>query len=230
MKRVSILVPVLNEESTIVEVIARLLALGSDYEIVVIDDGSTDQTPSLLASFGEQIRTVTRQSPGGKGTAIRAGLQKATGEVIVIQDADLEYAPEQIPDLVAPILGGQQQVVYGSRFTQGMPKGMALPNKIVNILLAFATRLLYRQRITDEATCYKAVRTSLLKSMDLHCTGFEFCPEVTAKVSRLGQKIFEVPIQYLPRNKKEGKKIRWTDAPIAFWTLLKYLTWRPSKR
>ncbi len=227
MLRASILVPALNEEATIREVIDRLLALGEEYEIVVIDDGSRDGTPAILDSFGDRIRMVRNQTPSGKGRAIRSGLQVATGPVTVIQDADLEYLPEQIPALVDPIAQGRQVVAYGSRFTAGMPKEMALPNKIVNVLLAWAARLLYRQPITDEATCYKAIRTDVLRSMDLQCTGFEFCPEVTAKVSRLGHRILEIPIDYRPRNKKEGKKIRWTDAPIAFWTLARYLFWRP---
>lgn len=207
--------------------VERLLALGPQYQIVVIDDGSTDATPNILESFGEAITVVTRTKPGGKGAAIRAGLERAIGQVVVIQDADLEYAPEQIPALIAPILAGKEEIVYGSRFSQGMPAGMALPNKIVNLWLAWATRLLYGQRITDEATCYKAIPAATLRRMDLECTGFEFCPEVTAKASRLGLRIAELPIDYTPRNKKEGKKIRWTDAPIAFWTLFKHRRWRP---
>lgn len=218
--------PALNEEDTIREVIERLLAVPLNLEIIVINDGSTDGTAAILSEYENRIKVVTHAKKSGKGSAIRSGLQVATGRVVVIQDADLEYFPEEIPPLIAPILSGEAKVVYGTRFSTGFPPGMALPNKIVNWGLALATRILYGQRITDEATCYKAVDTALLQSLALQCTGFEFCPEVTAKVSRLGETIREIPIKYVPRNKLAGKKIRWTDAPIAFWTLLRYRFWR----
>ena len=225
---ISVLIPALNEQETIREVIDRLLALEPAVEIVVIDDGSSDLTPEILKDYEGRIVIVTRPTPGGKGAAIRHGLERASGEVVIIQDADLEYSPEQIQALAEPILNGKASVVYGTRFQHGMPAGMAVPNKIVNKLLAFAVRLLYKQKITDEATCYKVFKTSHLKSMELECTGFEFCPEVTAKASRMGLRIIELPIDYVPRGKAAGKKIRWTDAPIAFWTLAKYLFWQPK--
>lgn len=225
---VTVLVPALNEQETIREVIDRLLALSPVPQVVVIDDGSSDLTPKILAEYQDRIVVVTHPSRQGKGSSIRSGLKRASGNVVIIQDADLEYSPEQIPALVRPMLEGPIDVIYGTRFSKGLPKDMALPNKIVNVLLAWMTRLLYHQPITDEATCYKAIRTSLLHRMDLQCTGFEFCPEVTAKLSRMGKKIMEMPIEYTPRNKEAGKKIRWTDAPIAFWTLLKYRTWYPT--
>ncbi len=223
---VSILVPALNEQNTIREVIVRLLAVPLKSEIVVINDGSTDGTGAILAEYADRIKIVTNPQKSGKGMAIRNGLAVATGRFVVIQDADLEYFPEQLPLLLTPLMEGSSRVVYGTRFSKGLPPGMALPNKIVNRMLAWAVRFLFGQCITDEATCYKAVSTDLLRSLDLQCTGFEFCPEVTAKISRLGEKILEVPIDYVPRNKLAGKKIRWTDAPIAFWTLLKYRFWR----
>ncbi len=224
---VTVLVPALNEEDTIREVVDRVLAIPLRTEVIVINDGSSDGTAGILESFGDRIKVVTNRSKSGKGTAIRRGLEIATGRFVVIQDADLEYFPEEIPSLLGPLLAGKTRVVYGTRFATGLPKGMALPNKIVNKLLAWATWLLFWQKITDEATCYKAVDRELLNDLQLACTGFEFCPEVTAKVSRLGETIIEVPIRYVPRNKQAGKKIRWTDAPIAFWTLLKYRFWRP---
>ena len=159
--------------------------------------------------------------------AIRSGMAHAQGKVVVIQDADLEYSPEEIPKLVQPILDGVYGVVYGTRFAKGMHPGMALPNKLVNLLLRFAVRVLYKRRLTDEATCYKAFRTSLLHDMELECERFEFCPEVTAKAIRMGEHIHEEPISYEPRSKEAGKKIRWTDAPHAFITLFKYRNWRP---
>lgn len=220
---VTVLVPALDEQDTIGEVVDRLLALPLDLEVIVIDDGSTDRTPEILASFADRITVVTSPTArSGKGSAIRQGLEFALGEVIVIQDADLEYKPEEIPALVAPILAGKANVVYGTRFANGLPREMALPNKIVNKLLVWAVALLYFRRITDEATCYKAIRRSLLLRMHLVCRRFEFCPEVTAKAIRLGERIVEMPIHYEPRTKAAGKKIRWTDAPVAFWTLLRH--------
>jgi glycosyltransferase involved in cell wall biosynthesis len=225
---VTVLVPALNEEATIGEVVVRVLAIPLDVQLIVINDGSTDRTPEILAEFGERITVLTNARPGGKGNAIRKALPYAQGRATIIQDADLEYSPEEIASLVQPILAGEADVVYGSRFHSGLPRGMALPNKVVNILLAASVRLLYRARITDEATCYKAFRTEILQAMQLQCQRFEFCPEVTAKAIRLGYQILERPIHYVPRSKAAGKKIRWTDAPDAFWTLARYRFWRPT--
>ncbi|HWD41012.1 MAG TPA: glycosyltransferase family 2 protein [Fimbriimonas sp.] len=219
---VTVLLPALNEEGTIAAVIERVLALPVDLELIVIDDGSTDATPEILGSFEDRIQILRNETRGGKGNAIRKALPYAKGKVVIIQDADLEYFPEEIPKLVEPILAGRANVVFGTRFSEGLPRGMALPNKVVNVLLAFTVRVLFGTRLSDEATCYKAVRADLMRRMDLQCQRFEFCPEVTAKSLRLGEKILEVPVSYEPRTKEAGKKIRWTDAPDAFWTLLKY--------
>lgn len=219
---VTVLVPALNEENTIAEVLDRVLALPLRIQVIVVDDGSTDRTPEILRSYGDRITVLTNATRGGKGNAIRKALPFAEGETTIVQDADLEYAPEQIPSLIRPILEGRAGVVYGTRFSKGLPKGMALPNKVVNVMLAMTVRMLYFRHLTDEATCYKAFRTDLLRRMNLQCQRFEFCPEVTAKSIRLGEAIMEVPIDYVPRSKAAGKKIRWTDAPDAFWTLLKH--------
>jgi dolichol-phosphate mannosyltransferase len=218
---VTVLVPALNEEDTIGEVIERLLAMPVRTQIIVVNDGSDDRTGEILESYGDKIVLLTNPRRGGKGAAIRQGLPYATGKAVIVQDADLEYAPEEIPSLIRPILDGEARVVYGTRFAHGMPAGMALPNMIVNSLLRGSVLILFGQRITDEATCYKAFDTDFLKRMNLTCVRFEFCPEVTAKSCRLGEKIHEIPISYTPRSKAAGKKIRWTDAPDAFWTLLK---------
>jgi len=225
---VTVIVPALNEANTIGEVVDRLLALPIDAQIIVVNDGSTDATPDILASYGERITVLTNDRPTGKGSAIRKAVPYATGTVTIIQDADLEYAPEQIPGLIQPILDGKESVVYGSRFHHGLPKDMAIPNKIVNVLLALSVRTLFRAPMTDEATCYKAFRTDILQKMELECTRFEFCPEVTAKALRMGHRIVEQPIDYTPRSKAAGKKIRWTDAPEAFFTLFKYRKWSPK--
>lgn len=218
----TVLIPVLDEQETIGEVLDRLLALPLSTQILVIDDGSTDRTPEILATYGDRIEVLRNAERGGKGNAIRQALPHARGRAVIIQDADLEYFPEEIPKLVGPILEGRANVVYGTRFAHGLPKGMALPNKIVNKLLAWSVGLLYFRKVTDEATCYKAFRREVLQSMHLECRRFEFCPEVTAKSIRMGETIVEVPISYVPRTKSAGKKIRWTDAPEAFWTLLKH--------
>ncbi|MBS1723877.1 MAG: glycosyltransferase family 2 protein [Armatimonadetes bacterium] len=224
---VTILVPAKNEENTIREVVERVMAVPVSKQVIVIDDGSTDKTPTILADLAGEVVVLRNEASIGKGASIRKGLPYAIGKVVVIQDADLEYAPEELAKLVEPIVRGQYGVVYGTRFLHGFPKGMALPNKLVNKLLVWAVALLFGRRVTDEATCYKAIRRDLLEEMDLQCQRFEFCPEVTAKAIRLGEPIHEVAISYEPRTKEAGKKIRWTDAPEAFWTLWKYRKWRP---
>jgi len=226
----TILIPALNEEATIREVLERCLAIPLSKQIVVINDGSTDSTAEILKAFGEKIEVVTNPKPSGKGNAIRKALNLIKGKTVIVQDADLEYSPEQIPTLIQPILDGSASVVFGTRFAKGYPSSMALPNKLVNFLLAISVRILFGKKISDEATCYKALRSDVLQAMNLECQRFEFCPEVTAKTFRLGLSIIEVPIDYVARNKKEGKKIRWYDAPEAFWTLLRYRFWKPTQQ
>lgn len=218
----SIIVPAFNEERTLGLVLDRLLNIEISSEVIVVDDCSTDATPEIAKSYGDRIVYIRQPRNQGKGAAIRAGLNRASGVVTIIQDADLEYMPEEIPKVVQPIIDGNADVVYGSRFKNGFHRNMALPNKIVNVLLRWAVLMLFFRKITDEATCYKAVRTSLLKDMNLQCNRFEFCPEVTAKAIRLGKVIHEVEIHYEPRSKAEGKKIRWTDGVEAFWTLFRH--------
>jgi glycosyltransferase involved in cell wall biosynthesis len=219
---VSILVPAYDEEPTMAAVLDRLAALPLDAEVIVIDDASTDETPNIVRSHPSRARLLRHESNRGKGASIRTGLAVARGRVVVIQDADLEYDPKDLPRVVEPILSGRASVVYGNRFHRGLHPRMAWPNKVINVLLARAVRLLYGQRLHDEATCYKAFRTDLLRSMNLECERFEFCPEVTAKAIRLGHPILEVPISYEPRDTASGRKIRWTDGVAAIWTLLRH--------
>lgn len=225
---VSIIIPALNEEATIQAVVDRCLALPLEVQVIVVNDGSEDKTLEILQSYGDRITLITNPKPCGKGHAIVQALPLANGVTTIVQDADLEYSPEQIPHLIQPILDGKAHVVFGTRFANGFSNDMALPNKVVNVMLAWSVRILFAEKISDEATCYKAFRTSLLKTFDLQCTRFEFCPEVTAKALRSNQTIMEVPIDYVPRSKEAGKKIRWYDAPEAFWTLLRYRFWRPN--
>ncbi|RYG40093.1 glycosyltransferase family 2 protein [bacterium] len=227
---VTVIVPALNEEDTLREVIDRVLTIPLTVQLIVVDDGSTDSTPAILAAIADPRLLVLRnETRSGKGSAIRKALPFAEGIATIVQDADLEYSPEQIPLVVAPILHGDSKAVYGTRFHKGLPRDMALPNKVVNVLLALAVRVMFGHRLTDEATCYKAFRTELLQAMELECCRFEFCPEVTAKSLRMGERIMEVPIDYVPRSKKAGKKIRWTDAPEAFLTLWKHRRWEEKR-
>ncbi|GBC93339.1 Undecaprenyl-phosphate 4-deoxy-4-formamido-L-arabinose transferase [bacterium HR15] len=219
---VSVIVPLYNEEATLVELLERLRRAPFRKEIIVVDDGSTDKTPDILAEQTD-IVALRHERNRGKGAAIRTGIAYATGDIIIIQDADLEYDPDEIPRVIEPIVRGEAQVVYGSRFFQGLPKGMPFLNKIANVVLVWAVRLLFWYPLTDEATCYKAFRADLLRSITLRCRRFEFCPEVTAKILKRGIPIREVALHnYRPRTKREGKKIRWTDGLEAIWTLVKY--------
>lgn len=226
---VTIIIPALNEEATIEEVVERCLNLPLDVQVIVVNDGSADRTLEILQGFGDRITLLTNPKPSGKGHAIVQALAHALGTATIVQDADLEYRPEQIPALIQPILDGKANVVYGTRFAKGYAKGMALPNKVVNKMLAWSVGILFFKSLSDEATCYKAFRTELLQAFDLQCTRFEFCPEVTAKALRCNQNILEIPIDYEPRSKEAGKKIRWYDAPEAFWTLFRYRFWNPTK-
>lgn len=215
----SIVMPVFNERETIREALRRVRGVSWNKEIVVVDDASTDGTREILEQE-PGIRLLTHADNQGKGAAIRTALKAAQGDIIIVQDADLEYDPNEIPRLIAPIASGECRVVYGSRFLAGRPR-MRLPNYVCNRLLAWTTNLLYNARITDEATCYKAFDGVLLRSLPLQCRRFEFCPEVTARVRRRGERIMEIPITYDARSEDAGKKIRWYDAVSAFWTLLR---------
>ncbi len=219
--KLSVIVPVYNEEATVAEAVARVRASPLDTEIIVVDDASTDRTPEIVASLaGPDLRLLRQPHNRGKGAAIRRGIPEATGDVIVIQDADLEYDPADYPALVAPIAAGQADVVYGTRAPHF--HGMRWQNRLFNRLAAALTNLLYHADITDEATCYKAFRAEVLRSIPLRCQGFEFCPEVTAKVRKRGLRIHEVPIRYQARTYGAGKKIRCWDGVVALWTLLRY--------
>ena len=225
--KVSIIIPVYNEFSTFNQVLERVrqapLPEGCSKEIVVVDDGSTDGTTHMLGEHSRAGLIVAHHSilNFGKGTAVRIGLTLASGDAILIQDGDLEYDPNDYARILEPIVKGEADVVYGSRFL-GKPMGMAKKNLVANRILTAAANILYGARLTDEATAYKAFRTSILREMSLDCKRFEFCPEVTAKTRRLGYRIHEVAISYNARGIAEGKKIRARDGFEAIWTLIKY--------
>ena len=224
--KISIIIPVYNEFRTLPQVLDRVqkaqLPPGCAKEIVVVNGGSTDGTTGLVSRYaGDSLLVHHSVLNFGKGTAIRVGLAKVTGDIVLIQDGDLEYDPNDYAKIVTPILEGRADVVYGSRFLGG-GTGMATRNWIANKILTYTANLLFGASITDEATAYKAFRVSVVRRMKLACRHFEFCPEVTAKVRRLGYKIHEVPISYCPRGIAEGKKIRARDGFVTRWTLIRY--------
>ncbi len=215
------IIPVYNERDTIAETIRRVRASPVDKEIIVVDDASTDETPSVLEPLAAQdLKTIRQPVNQGKGAAIRRALQEASGDIILIQDADLEYDPADYPKLIGPIESGEADVVYGTRAPEF--RGMRFPHRIFNWVAARLTNLLYQAGITDEATCYKVFRADVLGQIPLTCRRFEFCPEVTAKVRKRGIRIHEVPVSYQARSIGAGKKIRWWDGVEALWALLKY--------
>ena len=231
----SILIPAYQEEATIGEVLRRVAAIdttphGFAKEIVVCDDGSRDRTAAIAAEMAAQepaIRLVRHPRNRGKGAAIRTALEAAHGDYCLIQDADLEYEVTDYPALLKPAAAGAD-VVYGSRFLANpRPTGMHLANFVANRVLTTTANLLFGLDITDEATCFKLIRTSLLRDLQLECTGFEFCPEVTAKLGKRKIQIAEVPIAYTARAIADGKKVRWTDGVEAMYVMIKHRLRRP---
>jgi glycosyltransferase involved in cell wall biosynthesis len=242
--KISIIIPVHNERDTIAEIIKRIEAVELDKEIIIVDDKSTDGTDKILRdglSNKDNIKLRFLSKNRGKGFAVRKGLLHAKGKVVIIQDADLEYDPNDYKKLIEPIEQGRESVVYGSRFMninnfsyirhwffnwikgKRCTEGHLYFSHFLGILvLNFLVLLLYGQKLTDEATCYKVFRREALKSIKLKARRFELCPEVTAKVLKMGYKIYEVPISYYPRSTEHGKKIKWQDGLIAIITLIKY--------
>ena len=220
----TVIVPVFNERTTVTEIIRRMRAvdLPMDLEIIVVDDGSTDGTEKALAAMEDStVRVLRHASNAGKGAAIRTGLEVARGDLVLIQDADLEYDPEDWPKLLRPIIRGRADVVYGSRFT-GERKNMLFWHWVGNRILSLLTNLLYNTTLSDMETCYKLFDRRVLDGIIITSNRFEFEPEITARVLRRGHRIYEVPISYAGREFHEGKKITWRDGFGAIKTLVKY--------
>ena len=226
IRKLSVIVPVFNERNTVVEVLRRMRAVelpdGIEREIIVVDDGSADGTRDVLRQLGDStVRVVLHDRNQGKGAAVRTGFALATGDYILIQDADLEYDPEDWPKLVAPVMRGRARVVYGSRFT-GERRNMLFLHWVGNRFLSLVTNVLYNTTLSDMETCFKLVDRTLLVDLQLRCNRFDIEPEITAKILKRGIRIYETPISYTGREFDEGKKITWRDGFAALWTLVKF--------
>jgi len=222
--KLSVIIPCYNEQTTVATVIQRVRAIELAYEIIVVDDGSTDGTREVLAQIDPQddLKIVLHDHNQGKGAAVRTGFKAATGDVFLIQDADLEYDPREYPILLRPIEEGISKVVYGSRFLGGPRKAMFFWNMVANRTLTLVTNILYNAILSDMETCYKVFRAEIVRDIPLRSKRFDFEPEITAKVLKRGHRIYEVPISYNGREWDEGKKITWKDGVIAMWTLFRY--------
>jgi glycosyltransferase involved in cell wall biosynthesis len=219
----SVVMPVFNERGTIEEIIQRVLAVRMRIELIVIDDASTDGTPEILERLQKAHSFVLLKQPrnAGKGAALRRGFAAVTGDIVIVQDADLEYSPEEYPLLTELICAGRADVVYGSRFL-GRHRVFLLTHYMGNRLLTFIANVLFNTMLSDMETCYKVMRTDVLRSMELKSDGFGIEPEITAKVFKRRYRVYEVPISYDGRGYDEGKKITWRDGIIALWVLVKY--------
>jgi glycosyltransferase involved in cell wall biosynthesis len=222
--KLSVVMPVFNEKETIREILAQVRGVNMVSQIVVVDDFSTDGTREILqdeAARDETLTLVLHDRNRGKGAGVRSGVERATGDIIIIQDADLEYDPRDYPALIRPIVEGRVKVVYGSRFL-GPRKDMLFWHMVGNKFLTLVTNILYDSTLSDMETCYKVMRADVAKSLDIQSNRWGIDPEITAKVLKRRNRIFEVPISYYGREYDEGKKISWRDVFVVLWTLLKY--------
>jgi dolichol-phosphate mannosyltransferase len=220
--KLSVIMPVVNEAQTIGPILERVLAVPVDKEVIVVDDGSTDGTWEALQPYASSCLLLRHSRNQGKGAAIRTALPHVTGDIVITQDADLEYDPEEYPKLIEPIINRSADVVYGSRLLNGRSPTAGLTFYLGGRFLTWLANVLYGLHITDEPTGYKVFRVKLIRSLPLTSKGFEFCPEVTALLGLWHIPIVEVPISYHPRSIAEGKKIRWRDGFMAIWTLIRY--------
>ena len=218
----SVVMPVFNERTTVETIIRRVLASPVRIQLIVVDDGSTDGTSEILENLSKSLTfTLLRQANAGKGAALRRGFAAVSGDLVVIQDADLEYSPEEYPDLIDLILKGHADVVYGSRFL-GRHRVFLFTHYLGNRVVTLATNILYNTMLTDMETCYKVMHVDVLRSMTLKSDGFGIEPELTAKIFKRGYRVYEIPITYAGRGYEEGKKITWVSGLVALWVLLKY--------
>jgi glycosyltransferase involved in cell wall biosynthesis len=219
----SVVMPVYNERSTVEEIVRRVVAVPLRIQLVVVDDGSSDGTREILARLQEELgfTLVLQPRNAGKGAALRRGFEEVAGDLVVIQDADLEYSPEELPSLIELICQGRADVVYGSRFL-GRHRVFMFSHYVGNRIVTMLTNVLYNTMLTDMETCYKVMRTEVLRSFALHSDGFGIEPELTAKIFKRGYRVYEVPITYDGRGYEQGKKITWRDGLVALWVLVRY--------
>jgi len=222
--RVSVVVPVFNEEKTLETIHKRILAIQAVDEIIYCNDGSSDNSARILKKLAEpeSVKALHSSANKGKGNAIRKGVQQATGNIILLQDADLEYDPNEYPRLLAPFADKSVQIVYGARFKIKKWKAFYLPHYLANRLLTLLTNIIYGSKLNDMETGYKVFRKEVFENLQIVSDGFEFEPEFTAKALKYGYRIHEIPISFNPRNYRQGKKIKFSDAIIAVWVLIKY--------
>jgi len=225
--KLSVLIPVYNEEHTIEAVIKKIKFIKLPYnmtkEIIIVNDGSTDGTLGILEQYSTDpiVRIFYQTKHSGKASALILGIKNSSGDIILIQDADLEYSPDDYPSLIEPIVKGETEVVYGSRF-KGKIEKMKTINKIANIISNITLNLLFNTKISDVNTCYKVFKKDVLKNIRLNSNNFVFETEITAKLLKAGYKIREVPIRYVARSKEEGKKMNWFHALTMYWGMIKY--------
>lgn len=221
----SVVMPVYNEKDTVLKIAGKVLKLDILKELIIVDDGSTDGTKELLekAELGSRVKKIFHEKNLGKGAALRTGFKETSGEIITVQDADLEYNPEEFKELTAPITNGFADVVYGSRLWGGKPQRAYMFWHLVgNRFLTFITDLLYNTTLTDMETCYKAFKADVIKGVDIKSNDFSIEPEITAKILKKKLRVYEIPISYYGRTYEEGKKINWKHGFAALWALLKY--------
>lgn len=222
----SILIPVYNEKNTILEILKKinevnLSDLGFGKEIIIVDDGSTDGTRKILNKLTDEYKVIYLSKNQGKGAAIRSGLKAASGDYVIIQDADLEYNPKDYPALLKPLIKNETDIVYGSRSLTKNPRS-SISFYLGGKLLTFILNLLFRTKLTDISTCYKVFKREVLRNIELEESGFAFCEEVTCKALKKGYRIKEVPINYYPRTRQQGKKVYWEDGLYGIWVIFKY--------
>lgn len=220
--KLSVIIPVFNEEKTIAALLHKVLKVPIEKELIIVDDGSNDNSATIISNFiSEKIHLYRHKENRGKAAAIKTALQYVQGNIVIIQDGDLETEPMDYLHLVQPIIEGKAEVVYGSRNIYHTQEKRIWLYDIGGRFISWWANFLYNQNITDEAACYKVFKADIIKNIKLSYNRFEFCPEVTARISKQGIKILELPMHYYPRNFSEGKKMKWTDGIKAFWVLLK---------